>query len=390
MPWGLRQRLGGAARPPRQATPSQAGAAKRVAGGGGTGPGARRLGRADLSRDLTPSRYPASLGLCGFRRKPPHQLVRKTGKQLASGHWASPRQSADQNPGLLGPGRDSLSALQLPASSRPGATISTHACSTEPGVPGRGPQLPSRGVGSGRRPRLPARAHRVPAQPLRPERPPSRPPGTLGTGESRGRRREGQSARSPGSWPGGFWLISGRGCLRLSPNPSCPEGHRGAAESQPQKLGAVAADHVLGPRQRHVAFAAAAGPAAAADGPLQRAPAAVRRRLPEPLLRGRQASPCAAGDRQGGQKEGSQARSAGRDPRLQGCIWVACIPIPAGRAAVYLGLSFPICKVLGGLPCTGRRPALLSATGESLRPGRPGAIVAPWARSRPRHPKVMV
>lgn len=35
MPWGLRQRLGGAARPPRQATPSQAGAAKRVAGGGG-------------------------------------------------------------------------------------------------------------------------------------------------------------------------------------------------------------------------------------------------------------------------------------------------------------------------------------------------------------------
>lgn len=43
----------------------------------------------------------------------------------------------------------------------------------------------------------------------------------------------------------------------------------------------------------------------------------------------------------------------GQREGLQGCTWAAsqvCVPIPTRRSAAHLGLSFPICKVLGGLP----------------------------------------
>lgn len=129
---------------------------------------------------------PPDWGCVDSGRKPPHRLVRKTGKQLASGQWASPRHRAEQNPGLLGPGRDSLSGLQLPASSRPGETISSPrplwVCRPRP----RSPAPPRQGLAVGPAfPRVrtasPRRLSTASSPPLHRKLPTSRLPRTLGT-----------------------------------------------------------------------------------------------------------------------------------------------------------------------------------------------------------------
>lgn len=200
----------------------------------------------------------------------------------------------------------------------PGRPSPLHASSAESG--GRGP-----------RPRVP-RPSSLRQPPAAPPRACARRPGSAsGPGaphlpaawerprcESKS-RPEGQSALR--SWLQARKVLADRRSMP-PPHPG-REGQKRSAKARRHRLGTLAADPVLGPQRRHVAFAAAAAGRAAADSPLQRAPVAVRRQLPEPLLRGRQAAPRAAGDRQGGQEKSSQARSVRRNFRLQGCTWAA-------------------------------------------------------------------